>query len=242
MMDEKGFFQPVTDAFRGTQRKTTLILLSSCLLMITWRYIGSPGFFMDHLSRYVVLGDDPGASSAVYSMVACFVLLGLLPALGVKIVFGERLRDYGVGWGNRTRTFRTAVLLVPLFVLGGYYSARDPAMAAEYPMNPSARDMFALHALCYLIYYMGWEFHFRGFLLFGLRDRLAPANALFVQVLASTLLHVGKPATETFAAILGGILWALVAYRTRSLVSGLLQHYALGLTLDTILCWQGIRP
>ncbi|MBN2023554.1 MAG: CPBP family intramembrane metalloprotease [Pirellulales bacterium] len=229
----------VVDALRGPQRKATLILLGSCVLMVTWKYYGSPAFYAAHLRERFVWWNDPAATGAVYSMLACFVLLGVAPALIVKWVFRERLADYGVGWGDRVRTLRTAALLIPLFVLGGFLSARDPALAAEYPINPSAGRMFALHAACYLLFYMGWEFHFRGFMQFGLRVRLGPANALLVQVLASTLLHLGKPAAETFAAILGGILWGLIAYRTRSLLSGLAQHYALGLTLDAVLCFRG---
>jgi len=186
--------------------------------------------------REFVFLDDPAATGAIYSMVACLLLLGVAPALLVTLVFRERLADYGVTLGDRVRTLRTAAILVPLFVLGGWVSSRDPAIAAVYPINPSAGRMFAAHALAYLLFYVGWEFHFRGFLQFGLRGQLGPANALLVQVLASTLLHLGKPPAETFAAVAGGLLWGLLAYRTRSLLSGLLQHYALGLALDAFLC------
>ena len=43
------------------------------------------------------------------------------------------------------------------------------------PINPAAGrslSFFALHAAAYFLYYAGWEFYFRGFLLFGLRDSL----------------------------------------------------------------------
>jgi membrane protease YdiL (CAAX protease family) len=113
-----------------------------------------------------------------------------------------------------------------------------------YPINPSAGDSaaaFALHCATYLLFYVGWEFHFRGFLQGTLRETMGPANALLVQVAASCLLHFGKPTSEVFGSIGGALLWGLLAYYTRSILSGLAQHVALGVSLDAflVLCRQG---
>jgi len=179
--------------------------------------------------------DDPQATAAVYAMVWTFLLLGLIPALLVKLAFREPLADYGVRLGDRRRTFRTMALLGPLFVLGGYIASRDPAVQSQYPLNPSAGSspaMFAVHAFAYLLFYLGWEFHFRGFLQHGLRGSMGDTSAVLVAVMASCLAHLGKPASETYAAILGGLLWGILAFRTRSLASGLVQHFLLGISLD----------
>jgi len=228
--------QALTESLCGPQRKPTVILLSSTVLMITWWHFGSPQFYLDHFGAGET---EPSAAPALYCFASCFVLLGVLPALIVKIGFHESLSDYGVQLGNRIRTFRSFLMLAPLFVLGGTMASRNPALAAYYPINAVACDSawaFTGHAFWYLLFYLGWEFHFRGFLQFGLRDSMGPANALLIQVMASSLLHFGKPGVETFSAILGAILWGCVAYRTRSLLSGLGQHYLLGLSLDFFLC------
>jgi membrane protease YdiL (CAAX protease family) len=98
--------------------------------------------------------------------------------------------------------------------------------------------VFGLHAAAYLLFYLGWEFQFRGFMQHGLRETMGDANAVLVQVLASVLLHIGKPATETYAAIAGGLFWGVLAFRTRSLLSGMLQHFLLGLSVDFFLCYH----
>jgi len=231
--------RPVLDAFRGEQLKPSVILLSSTLLMVTWRYFGSTEFYLDRLSPRMLLWDDPAATAAVYSFASCFVLLGVVPVLLIKLLFREKLGQYGAQLGDRARTVRSILLLAPLFVLGGYVASKDPAVVAEYPINPRAgasSAMFALHTCTYLLYYLGWEFHFRGFLQSGLRGTMGVTNALLVQVLASTLLHIGKPDSEIYGAILGGILWGVLAYRTRSLLSGLVQHFALAVSLDWCIC------
>ncbi len=220
--------QPVADSFRGRQLKPTVILLTAPLLLATWRYF-----------CYQDRWDDP-ATGAVCSFLGCFVLMGLVPALIVKLVFRERLADYGVGLGIPGRTLRTFAFWGPVFVLAGYFASQDPAVLQQYPINPDAGGSptaFGLHALTYLLYYLGWEFYFRGFMQFGLRETMGDANALLVQVLVSCLLHIGKPTGEIYGAILGGILWGMLAFRTRSLLSGTAQHLLLGLSLDWFICY-----
>jgi membrane protease YdiL (CAAX protease family) len=238
-MDEnRTFVQMTVDLFRGEDRKPGIILFSSTCLMVLWRCFGSAEFFVKQFGDRCALYGSPEAAGAVYSFLACFVLLGLIPLLIVKLIFRERLADYGVTLGNRKRTFMAILFIVPFFIVGGYFSSETPSVQKMYPLNPGAASMPIIHALSYLAFYLGWEFHFRGFLQLGLRDRLGAASALWVQVLASTILHIGKPNEELIAAIFAGIFWGILVYRTRSLLAGLAQHFALGISLDWFLSQQ----
>ena len=232
--------QPVLDTFCGEQLRPTLILLTSTLLILGWRYFGSPEFYLAHLSPYFVLWNDPAATAGAYYFTTCFLLMGLVPVLIVKLLLRQSLADYGVQLGDRRWTFGSLLVLAPLLLLVAYLSRNSPEIVNEYPINRSAGTsggMFGIHALTYMLFYLGWEFHFRGFLQFGLRDKLGAPNALLVQVMASSLAHIGKPCSETFAAVGGGVVWGLIAYRSRSLLSGLLQHFLLGISLDFFICY-----
>ncbi len=237
-------FFPFPTCYRGKQFKPTVILLSSLLLLLAWWYVGRFPFYERHLARRLILFDDPAATAAVYTFVCCFVLLGVVPALLVKFVFGERLADYGVQLGRRMRTLGSIVVFAPIFALLGYVGSRQPAIAAIYPLNRSAGGsaaMFALHAWTYLLMFAGMEFHFRGFVQFGLRESLGEINAFWVQLVMSVLILTGKPANEAFGAIWCGALWGILAFRNRSLLSGLVQRFAMGISLDWFLCF-GPRP
>ncbi len=228
--------QPIGDALRGAQRKPTIILLGSCVTLLTWKYFATPEFLGELVDSR---GGDPRVAGAIGHFVGCFLLLGLLPALTVKLVFRERLRDYGVSLGIARRTVRTGLFWSPVFLAAAYIASSDPQILSKFPINPLAGAtprMFAWHAVTYGLYYLGWEFCFRGFLLFGLRDAVGSVNAVLIQTLASALLHIGSPAAETFGAILAGLLWGALALHTRSLLSGLAQHYLLGIALDAFIC------
>jgi hypothetical protein len=104
---------PVLAAFRGAQFKPTVILLVSPLLMLAWHYFAAPAAW----------GNPAGG--AVCSFLACLLLLGVVPLLIVKLVFRERLADYGVRWGNRRLTVRSFLLLAPGCVLAVYLASCD---------------------------------------------------------------------------------------------------------------------
>ena len=229
--------RPVVDAFRGPQLKATIILFASSLILITWKYGCSEAFYARYFGE---LFGPIDVAAAVYQFVGCLVLMGLVPALIVKLVFRQRLADYGISLGDKAWGLVALLLLTPVFVLAAWWSSDDPAMLQKFPINPRAGQsstMFTIHAASYLMFYVGWEFYFRGFMLFGLRTSLGDANAVLIQTLASALLHIGSPAAETFGAILGGLLWGMLALRLRSLLSGLAQHYVLGIALDAFICF-----
>jgi membrane protease YdiL (CAAX protease family) len=227
--------RPLLAAFRGEQFKPTVILLASSVLLVTWSHYGSTTYYLDHLAGRFVLWDDPAATAGVYAMLSTFLLLGVVPALIVKLVFRERLADYGVQLGHRARTVRSFLFFAPVFVLAAYLGSHNEAILAHYPINKSAGNssgMFGFHACLYALYYAGWEFHFRGFTQFGLQKSMGRTTALCVQVFGSVVAHIGKPMTETYGAIAAGVLWGILAYRTQSLLAGMLQHLLLGLALD----------
>ena len=229
----------VVEAFAPPHRRSTVILLAATVLMLVWAYFGSPAFCAGFFVRP---GDDGRAAGAIVGFGACFLLLGVVPAAIVRLVLGAPLADYGLRVGDAGRTLRITLLLVPVFLAAAFAGSRDPAILAKFPINPRAGEsagMFALHAASYLLFYLGWEFIFRGFLLFGLRPAIGDTSAVLVQTMASALLHLGGPAAETFGAIPAGVLWGAIALHTRSLLPGLVHHVLLGIALDAFIVGRG---
>lgn len=224
----------------GGNLKGPIILTVSPLLVVTWKYFGSPEFYRNCLAEPASRWLAPATGAGLYVMASCFLLLGLIPALIVKLGFRENLADYGVRFGDRFRTVRSFLVFAPVFVVAAWVASRIPCFVAEYPLTRNAGSstgLFALHACTYVLFYLGWEFHFRGFMQYGLRGSIGPAYAILIQTMASVLAHLGKPAMETYGALIVGILWGYLAFRTRSLLSGLLQHALLGIALDYFICF-----
>lgn len=184
-----------------------------------------------------------------YKIIAGFVLFGLVPMGIVKCVFRESLAEYGLQRGNLLRTVRSLLVMLPFVVLMAYLSGRTSVFVDTYPLNEFIRvqntglaqrvslQLFSIHCVFYLGYYFGWEFLFRGFIQQGLSLRCGLPTAICVQTLASAMLHYGQPVSEVFGAIAAGLAWGFLAYRTKSLLSGFVQHAALGIVLDAMLVY-----
>ena len=229
------------DTLQGEQVKPVVVLSVSTLTLITWKCFASPQFYFENLADRFVLFSDPQMTAALYTFGSALLLMGVLPALIVKFVFRENLSDYGVCLGNRVRTVRSFLVYAPGIVLIAFLAARNPAFCKEYPINHNAGSspqIFGLHALAYLMFYIGWEFQFRGFMQHGLQGSMGMTNALLVQIMASVIVHIGKPTGEVYGSIAGGLLWGILAIRTRSLLSGFLQHAMLGILVDWFICHQ----
>ena len=64
---------------------------------------------------------------------------------------------------------------------------------------------------------IGWEFFFRGWILFGYARKFG-AEALWLHAVPFALAHIGKPEVETLSTIFGGFAFGWIAYRTKSFV------------------------
>jgi len=230
------------DLLAPENRKPAVVLLLTPFLLTTFKYYGSKAFYLSHLAgRFAAFG-EVGRTAELYQFLSAFLLLGLIPALVTRFGFREPLRTCGLQWGDVGYSFKALLVMLPLAVLAAYPSAQSPEFMAEYPFNKEAgrsAGEFIGHAAAYLLYYLGWEFFFRGFLQHGLCDRFGPGNAILVQTVASCLIHIGKPASEIYGSILAGLVWGFIVFRARSLWAVLLIHWTLGVALDYFICFHG---
>lgn len=211
-----------------------LILLSAPIVLMLWVSYGKQDSFVRLLGAVQWPWPQDAASTA-YEYLSAFLLMFCLPALLVKTLFRKPLRDFGLGRGDARTGLRLAALALPFLLLAAYAGSSDPAVQAEYPLAKSAADslpvLLTVEGL-YLLYYLGWEFFFRGWMLFGLEKPYGAAAAVLIQTIPSVLVHIGKPPAECFASIAAGLIFGYAAWRTRSIFYPLLMHASVGIATD----------
>ena len=216
------------------QIKPVIILLYVVVAASLWKYLSIPMNAEDFTVNFWL---------GTQKIVGAFVFFGLIPMGIVKFGFRESLANYGLRFGVKKFTIRSFFLMAPFVAVIAYWTGLQPEFFDIYPFNEAMRvqntgldqrsgDRFALHAILYLGYYFGWEFLFRGFMQHGLSERCGMSTAILVQTLASTMLHYGHPGSEVFGSIAAGLVWGILAVRTKSLLSGMAQHALLGIVLD----------
>jgi membrane protease YdiL (CAAX protease family) len=150
------------------------------------------------------------------------ILYLFVPLLFILLVFRENPKEYGFRLGDwRAGLVITlgalAVMLPVLWLLIG----GDSSMKEYY--QPLLGPTLPLYTFLELF---GWEFFFRGWLLFGYARRFG-AEALWLQAVPFALAHIGKPEVETLSTIFGGFAFGWVAWRTKSFLYPFLIHWAI---------------
>lgn len=219
-------------------RKPFLILILAPIIFTIWKYQGSPNFFDVNLAKFFSASADLAFLRIVYYGLCSLLFLFIIPAIAVKFVFKEKLSSYGVRFSDGKFGFVFILIALPIVILTMIPVAHDPEYQALNPMYPDAGrsvQVFLLYSLIYLLYYIGWEFFFRGFLLFGLRDKFGDLFAVLIQVFPSCIAHIGRPEGEMMTSIIAGLVFGFLALRSRSLWYILILHWFIGLGCD-LLC------
>lgn len=224
--------------FIELKSKESIITITALIFMTLYVYHGVPKFFYSFIApMFGELMLDPFTDfvSRTYQCLFVFTFFFVLPALIVKLKYREKIADYGFQIGDTSFGIRFLLIAIPVVLPFIYISSFQSDFQLEYPLPLLAREStkYLLVWECfYLFYYIGWEFLFRGYILFGLEKKIGAYWAVIFQTLPSTIIHIGKPEGETISAIIAGIVFGVVALRTRSIIYPLILHYIVGISMD----------
>jgi len=169
-------------------------------------------------------------------------LLGyvVLPALVIRFILRERVRDFGLHWGETARYARWYVLLAAPIIGFAFLVSYRQDFLDHYPFYRLAfRSGFDLLAweVIYLLQFACLEFFFRGFFLHACKPAFG-ANAVFVMVVPYLMIHFAKPWLEASGAILFGLFLGVLALRSRSIWGGVMVHMSVALSMDLLALMQ----
>lgn len=216
--------------FRGRQAQLSWLLLAALLLQTAYWYLGSPG--------PEVLARAPRSLAAALGSIGWAAVLFLLAPLGLLRIFrispGTAFLQVGDARFGLRATALMSLIAAPVL----FFGAQDPALQASYPWAGSwpgeSAATFLAWAGLYALYYLAYEFFFRGFMLRILEPHWGLSAAIWVQALSSSLIHLGKPPLETLGAVPMGLVFAALAVRTRSVLWPALIHLVIGLLNDAL--------
>lgn len=148
-----------------------------------------------------------------------FILYLIVPMILIWFVFRESLHTYGFGLGDWKAgliiSFAGILLMTPVLL---YLGTQNTSMKEYYNTWQAGYPRIAFLDL------VGWEFFFRGWILFGYARKFGP-DALWLHAVPFALAHIGKPEVETLSTIFGGFAFGWVALRTHSFLYPLLIHW-----------------
>ena len=221
---------------KSLDKKVVTVLISTAILLtISWYYT-SRLFF--HLNFYESLNSNPNVYiyEFAYWYLGDFITLFIIPFLIIKLYLKENMTNYGITLGDADAGLKITLLFLLIMIPIIWFVTAEPAFALTYPLLYQARDsweIFFVYELGLFFYLFAWEFIWRGFMLFGLKEKFG-FYAVIIQMIPFLILHYGKPDIETIGAIIGGIALGILAYRTRSIYYCVITHAGIMFSIDLI--------
>ncbi len=153
-----------------------------------------------------------------------FILYLIVPLAIIILFFRESPQAYGFRLGNWRLGLAVTAVAVVAIAIAMWFLARTPAFHDYYGGRARSSPLVLLGENALDLF--GWEFLFRGFLLFGLARRFGD-EAVLLQAVPFAIAHIGKPELETLSTIFGGAAFGYLAWRTDSFFYPFLIHWFL---------------
>jgi hypothetical protein len=207
---------------RKIDLETVLIVIYSTTILLFVYFLRRTHFIMPRetfLERLIVVG-------AIY-VITPFLLY---------FVFQHSPKDFGISLGKPKEWIRDVLVFYAIFLVILIVAFKFTNLKNVYPLYRRASQglhYFLFYQLIQMWYLLGWEFFFRGFMLFGLERKFGRMSVL-VQAIPFAIVHFKKPQLEAYGAIFAGIFLGLIGLRARSFLPCFLLHYMIILTADVL--------
>lgn len=222
---------------RNSDINLNLSLLFACIILFVYCYFGSFSFFEKTFENI----PDLGYWKIIYHNCMSLVLFFCFGLIFTKFILKKSPKDFGLAFNQKKLSIILILIAVPVSALCGLSCVSDEQMTATYPLvdlNKYGTWYFVLgYFISYFLYYVGWEYLFRGLLLNASKEKMGIVGAILFTTLISALIHTsigafGKPMIETLSAIPAGIIFGYIAYKTKSIYPTLVIHFLIGLFTD----------
>lgn len=223
-------FKKLIVEIRKLSFKEVYIFLSVAFTIFISFTVTNTSFYFRHIGADIL-------SSRIYWLLGDGLIMFLIPVVSVKFIFKEKLSNFGIRLGDVKFGLSTLVLFLLVMLPLVWIVSASESFAETYPQGGRALlhnlPMIMFYEFCVLIYMLGWEFLWRGYMLFGLKEKFGYYSIL-IQMIPFFILHKGKPELELFGAIFAGIILGIQAWRSNSFIYSWILHWLIMVSIDTI--------
>jgi CAAX prenyl protease-like protein len=219
---------------RGADRRRFLLFLLLAPLFFAFKMI--------HWDLSILMPSSWHYPWDEYAQIAGQIPLKLLALLGM--LYSCRKMDGSEGfYGLTTRNFNgrpyflILLCLIPLIALAStqhdflYTYPKVKTVHILYGYTTPVWPWKLIYELSYGLDFVSIELFFRGFLIIGLA-RYGGHYAILPMAAFYCTIHFGKPLGECISSFFGGLALGVIAWRTRSIMGGLIIHLGLAWLME----------
>lgn len=210
------------------------------ILAVSWCVIGFAGYYflsnnnafarrIGKLSRKF----DAQGNQVLLQRTLGVLFLGILSVLIIILQPGITPGDFGLKFTFQAAPPAWAFLVIPLILILGFYSAKQDGNLKNYPQIRAkiwTPGMIAISGISWVLFLVGYEFLFRGFVLHASLDIMDPAPAIALNCALYAFAHFYKGPGETFGAIPVGVMVCYLTIVTGNIWCAVILHSLMALS------------
>lgn len=185
---------------------------------------------------YVPVPFDLSLESTFVKIFMAIIGMAIMPIAAIKILFKENIRDYGISVPKIKRRdlgLFAGIILINLPIL--YLFSNDNWFQRAYNFRYDLGDILILAEIAIMAaYYVSEELLFRGFLFWGLYNKLG-FKSFWITTFIFMLAHSGKNYKEIIYSGFASLLFCWTSLKYKSFVPAAIIHFALALILNTLI-------
>lgn len=222
------YFEHITSSDKVT---LTVILAALICFIIYWFVYISPV-----VKKRFFENSPPDQASSFhiqFTKYFGFVMMGLVPFTIALIALPQYdAESLGVRFNSDSLSENIKWIFglgLPIVVIN-YFNARKKVSQNNYPqirVNAWSASLMSQYGLAWFFYLLGYEFLFRGFLLFPLVDTLGIWPAIAINISFYSATHIPKGLDETIGAIILGAVLCVLTLQTRTIWIAVWVHVIL---------------
>lgn len=217
----------------------TIAIATATVAYLVYLFAFSSDRFSERLRTQ--FGENEGSIRHIlYQRLLGAVVYGLIPFLVILLVFRRPLGQYGFAGDNVARSI---LWWIPVgIVVSGlsYISARSKKSLEMYPqirVREWNMGLLVVSALSWVTYLVGYEFMFRGYLLFSCLESFGYWPAIIINICLYSLFHIHKGAREAIGSLFVGFLFCYLTLRLGSFWLTIFIHVTMALAVE----WFSLR-
>lgn len=163
-----------------------------------------------------------------------FLLLGLVPGMLFSLKYNFATPKHSV-WGLSAMPLWAYAIIFLLIVSSSFFSTRKPDVSSHIPQMRLPDWGFkeiAISISSWTIYLFGYEFLFRGLLLFTTAAAFGILPGILINIGLYSAFHLPNGVKETLAAIPFGFVLCLVSLISGSFLLAFLLHLSLSVSAE----------
>jgi len=209
------------------------IILSTVLFIVFFIFL----FYGKHASerKCLRIPNNGSLRRVVLERITGFFLFGFMPGIAIlHFLPGLKASDLGLVLPGRGWVIPALLFWLTLIAFMARYTG-NPALLAHYPQIrkiPWGKNIQLINIFTWILYLAGYEFLFRGLLVFPLLGRFGITGTILINIFVYTLAHVHKDKREIAGAAVFGIFLVLMTIYSGSVWLSFMSHLTLALSND----------